>query len=121
MDHKIKFDYKSIEQHIPEDVFGVYSFWNSRTNRCLYIGCAHKRPIKKRLLDHLNEAHNTCLRSWIKGRTVLEVCYLVVPDDEKTQDSDEKYISKLIKRIEKKYIHSFGPECNIQHSSNKSQ
>lgn len=92
-------------QSVPDDIKGVYGFWNRITGRCLYIGKsgpAPKRSIKIRLMEHWHNCHNPALKEWITGASdLIEICYLEVKGD-----------TIRIKRVEDRLIRYWHPETN---------
>lgn len=80
---------------IPIDIHGVYIFWCRDNGKCIYVGQAKLRPVRKRLKEHWDGSHNETLKLWIKtfGER-LDVCYARVP-----QDKIDRFEMKLIKRL----------------------
>ena len=88
---------------MPQGTIGVYAFWRRDNGKCIYVGQAKERPIRKRLLEHWRGSHNEALKLWIRvfGRD-LDVCYLSVQRDR-------------IDDLERRLIRALKPETNIQH------
>ena len=89
---------------MPRNVSGVYAFWCRDNGKCIYVGQAKDRPIKKRLTEHWRDSHNDILKLWIRvfGRN-LDVCYMSAE-------------SSKIDTLERRLIKAWKPEANIQHN-----
>ena len=85
---------------VPADLRGVYIFWCRDNGKCIYVGQAKTRPIRRRLKDHWDGSHNETLKLWIRtfGES-LDVCYARVP-------------ANKIDKFEKKLIERLRPETN---------
>lgn len=101
-----KWSYSNIDS-VPESIFGVYAFWCKDKAKCIYVGQAGRRPIRKRLKDHWNSSHNKTLGLWIKSFGYnLDVCFV----------STEK---SRINCLERRLIKLWKPEANETHNPNK--
>ena len=98
---KEQFGYGSIYS-IPENIQGVYGFWNRKTGRCLYVG--KSRHVKNRLRQHWSDCKNISLRLWLDGfPKSIEICYWEVAGDK-----------IRVTRVENRLIRRWRPESNIQ-------
>jgi len=61
----IRFHLREIER-LDASGYGVYGFWYR--NRCIYVGKADEQPIKTRLFQHYQGAHNHSLQLWIDAK-----------------------------------------------------
>lgn len=100
-----KWSYTSINR-VPESVFGVYAIWYKDKAKCIYVGKAEERPIRKRLKEHWNGSHNETLMLWIRSFSYnLYVCFM---------PADKAKISCLERRL----IKLWKPEANKTHNPN---
>ena len=93
----LPFSYNTL-QRMPTDC-GVYVFWSKSRSKAIYVG-ETSRQIRKRLLEHFQQSHNSTLRTWIRRwQQDLHVCYVLV---------SEKHARKLERRL----IRLLDPQAN---------
>ena len=94
----LPFSYNTL-QRMPTDCGGVYVFWSESRSRAIYVG-ETSRQIRKRLLEHFHQSHNSTLRTWIRWwQQDLRMCYVSV---------SEKHARKLERRL----IRLLDPQAN---------
>jgi excinuclease UvrABC nuclease subunit len=95
--------YGFIQAHVQQvpDVAGVYMLAEPPGDRPTVFYVGRSGALRSRLMQHLNERDNTCIRGHIRtGRKLF--CYRVVRGDEAARRTAEEELRA-----------QYSPECNI--------